>query len=179
MSVLKRVEKLEVALSQLESELSDRTSFLANKLTGLEQAVASMGKTLAALSDELTSTKALDSKAVLTRLRDAEDNNARRQVDSLLTSGYLEESLGSVEHDSLVVVGHSLNLLDGTRDVTSNFTIISMLSGAADPKLKELLLGKNSGDVFKGEEDENGYEEFKIVHVFKLASKTVAAEDAP
>lgn len=179
MTVLKRVEKIEVALSQTQNELADRTSFLANKLASLEQVVASMGKTLAALSDELTSTKVLDSKAVLTRLRDVEDNNARRHMDSLLANGYYEESTGAVEQDSLVVVSHTVVLPDDTKDVTSNFTIISMLSGAVDPKFKDLLLGKHTGDVFKGEENENGFEEFKVVHVFKLADKTVAAEDAP
>jgi hypothetical protein len=178
MSVLNRVEKLEVALLQLKRELDDRTSMLADKTVGLEQATASIGKTLAALSDELTSTKALDSKAVLNRLREAEDNNARRQINSMLSSGYLEQS-NTVEQDSLVVVAHAISLPDGTSDTTSSFTIVSMLSGAADPKLKELLLGKNAGDVFKGEEDETGYEEFTIMHVFKLASKTVEATDAP
>lgn len=178
MTVLKRVEKMEVALLQLHREMDDRTALLAGKLSGLEQAVASLGKTLVALSEELTSTKVLDSKAVLTRLRDVEDNNSKIRVDSMLAAGYLEEA-NTVEEDSLVVVSHTVTQADGTVYTTSNFTVVSMLSGAADQHFKELALGKSTGDVFKGEEDESGYEEYKLVHVFKLANKTVTAEDVP
>jgi len=193
MKLIERVELLEkemgmvkqsvMTLTQQMTMVGNRLSqpdpmmqMIAQKSIGIEQSVASMGKTMGAMAEELTETGVLDGTAVMVRIRRTEDDNAKNQVLNLKKEEIIEES-DEVGERSLVVISQEVeNSKTETTTVISEYNLIGMNSPAVNQVWKGVLLGKKVGETVKGIENSDETEILTVKEIYELSEKNVEGE---
>lgn len=178
-STLERIKKLEESMEQVVNKITSPDPMLQmtmNKTIGIEQSVAAMGKTLAAVTEELSETGVLNSASVMARLRKAEDQSARDNIKALFTQNIIEES-EVVDEASLVAVEQKiLNTETGESTVISSYNLVGMRSPITNPVWKDSLLGKTVGDTVKGVDGTSEQEILTVLEVWAVQEREVEGE---
>lgn len=173
-SVLERIENLESVVGNPDP----MTQMIANKLLGLERAVAQMGKTLAAVSDELTETGIMDGVSVMARLRQQEDENAKTHVKMLLDQGVIRHS-DKVNGKSLVVINQNIvNTTTGSVMTVSGYNLIGMNSSSSNMAWKDALMGKSKGDTINGLSDDTEQEVVSVIEIYEITETPTEKEES-
>ena len=178
-STLERIENLEKQVEMLlnrSGSTDPMVQMVINKAVGIEQAVTSMGKMLSAITEELSSTGQLDSLAVMTRLRKADDENGRQNIKVLLKNDVIEE-VEVIDEMAMVVIGQKIiNTETGETKVISEYNLIGMNHPMVNPVWKDSLLGKTKGETVKGMTGNNEEEVLTVLEIYGIKEKEVQGE---
>lgn len=181
-STLERIQKLEEQMAQVVARLSNpdpMIQMLMNKSIGIEQSVAAMGKTLSAVSEELTENGVMDGASVMARLRRGEDDANRQNVKTLLDQDVIE-STDVVSPVSVVVLEQKIiNTKTGEATLISSYNLIGMNSPITSPVWKDSLLGKSVGDTVKGIDGNDEEEILTVKEIYVLKERDVEGEEEP
>jgi len=179
MSTLERIQKLEESMGQVVARVTQPDQMLQmamNKIVGIEQSVASLGKTLTAVTEELAETETLNSMNVMIRLRRSEDESSRSNVESLLSQDIIEVS-DVVSDDSLVALEQKIiNMDSGESTVLAEYNLIGMASPVTSVVWKDSLLGKSVGDTVKGTNEGAEDELLTVIAIYSVKEKEVIGD---
>ena len=92
-SITERVAKLEETVQQLIVRVTSpdpMVQMVVSKTQGIEQSVTSLGKTFAAVTEELTESGILNGASVMNRLRKHEDESSMSNIKNLLKDDIIE-----------------------------------------------------------------------------------------
>jgi len=181
-STLERLQVLEEQMQQVVQRLSQPDSMvqmLMNKTIGIEQSVASLGKTLSAVAEELTETDVMSSVGVMARLRKNEDETSRQNVKALLGSETIEPT-DTVTLSSLVALEQKIiNTATGKVDIISEYNLVGMNSAVIEPVWRDALQGKTVGDTVTGTSAGEEEEVLTVKEIYSLREKESAGEEMP
>ena len=179
MSTLERIQKLEESMAKVVEKITSPDPMLQmtmNKTVGIENSVIAMGKTLTAISEELTNSGVLDSNSVIARLRLAEDEQAKSNIAAFLSQGSVEKT-DVVTDSSLVVIEQVIvNTESGESTMLSGYNLIGMNSPAIDVVWKDSLRGKKVGETVKGSSHGDEEELLTVKEIYSLKEKEVEGE---
>ena len=178
-SVLERLNKAEGTIEQLVMQVSNPDPMLQmalNKIVGLEQSMVAMGKTLAAVTEELSETEVLNSTNVMARLRQAEDQSSRDNVKALLDQEVIEPS-SAIGPSSLVAIEQKiLNTESGETTTIAAYHLIGMKSPQTNQVWVDSLLGKVVGDTVRGVDGTNEQEVLTVLEIYSIKERDVQGE---
>lgn len=187
MSTMERIDNLEKDLTDttnLVTRITDSSNQLLGayqvsiqKLTALEQSLASLAKTLAAVSVVLINNGVIKSEDVMVQLRQSEDKDQQDRVHSLLKDGVIK-SEDVIGPDSLVSVSQKVvDTADGKVNVISNYTFFSVNHPSVKEDLKVKLLGKKVGETVEGKVDGSKTELIMVKEIYSVVEKEIKGEE--
>lgn len=178
-SITERVAKLEETVQQLVARVASpdpMIQMIVSKTQGIEQSVTSLGKTFAAVTEELTESGTLDGSAVMSRLRDYEDKSSMTNVKNLLNDNIIESS-DIVSPHSLVVIEHKISNTKTSESITvSNYNLVGLGSPATNPAWKEGLIGKTAKEIFTFMVSPDTSEIITIKEIYSIVERSVDGE---
>lgn len=176
------VKNIVDAVNKRTSDLSKIDNVLVTRQMALEQSIASLSKTAAALVAELTETKLLNQENVMTRLRKSDERADQDRVEAMIKQGVLKEG-DKITKESLVVVSQVFTAKDGTKDTVSEFRSVDMSSPEIEEKIRETYIGKGKSEVVELNLDDGALsttilQVYDYVQVLAQGSETGAQMDA-
>jgi len=145
---LERLESLEAELGTTKERIGQfeqSFSFLAQRLMSMEQTIASVAKTMAALITELEEAKVITDKGVMSKIRKMDDEASQGRVTELVKANIIK-STETVDATSLVVVTQHILELNGNLEEISGYRIVEMPGQNTPEEVRQDFLGKKIGD---------------------------------
>lgn len=133
------------AINKRTGELAQVDNMVITRQMALEQSLASLSKTCAAMVAELSETKTLDQNAVMVRMRKSDEDMDKKRVERMIEQKVLAEGT-AITKESLIVVSQIFTAKDGTVDVVADFRSIDMSSPEIDDETRENYIGKVTSD---------------------------------
>jgi hypothetical protein len=169
---LERLEACEAALTSLK-QIAQRDStafqYITQKLVLIEQSLAGVAKTLAAVTEELMEKGLVNNDAIMSRIRKIDDHQEQHRIESLKQGGVVVPG-ASVQPSSLVVLTQKLLAADGKVEVYSEYRTLEMPSVNPQESVYLNALGKKVGDQFTLEGQNSGDNMiFTIKEIYELA----------
>lgn len=133
-------------INKRTGDLSQMDNLIITRQMTLEQSLASLSKTCAAMVAELSETKVLDQDSVLARLRKSDEAADKARVEKLIEQKVLKAS-DAIEKTSLLVVSQTFTYTDGKVDTIAEYRSIDLASPDIDEETRKNYIGKREKDV--------------------------------
>jgi hypothetical protein len=171
-----KVDSTDKKVSNLATNAQSALKAIVDQNLALEQTVISLGKLLTAFTKVLVKHKLIEDGEIMTELRVIDENNEREKLESLKSSGLLEDSETSTE-ESVLVLKHEVNTESGMVMV-SNYRPVQLSEIPKEDSLRVKLLGLKVGNQFTNEvELKDGKKEtshFTVLHVYSFKNSSEA-----
>ena len=155
------------AMTSAATVAEQKAELAATRVLALEQAMAALTKTLAAVTWGLHNQKILDQSIIIGRIRDTDDQGDREKVQSMLKDGLISKA-AAVGPIGITVV--SQNLLDTTDPIKSkmirSYSIIESPSPFVNPQLIKDLQGRKVGDTLPAGRGKDGVYTMTIIEIY-------------
>lgn len=171
-----KVDSTDKKVSNLATNAQSALKAIVDQNLALEQTVISLGKLLTAFTKVLVKHKLIEDGEIMTELRAIDENNEREKLESLKSSGLLQDAESSTE-ESVLVLKHEVNTEGGTVNV-SNYRPVQISEIPKEDALRPKLLGLKVGNQFTNEvELKDGKKEtshFTVLHVYSFKNSSEA-----
>jgi prophage DNA circulation protein len=181
---LPRIEQSLAALTSTVQELIEQSNkaltshrqmiqTTANQNVALEQSVIQLGRTLTAITEELTATFGFNQSNVTARIRKIEDDLEKDRIKNLLTYKAIQPS-EVVNEQSIVIASESFTPKaengEAQTEQKSDYLVLELASQHNDRKIVSDFLGKKAGDTVSIE-IEQGTITLLVKEVYEYAQK--------
>lgn len=141
------VKNLIDIINKRTGDLAQVDNIIITRQMSLEQSLASLSKTCAAMVQELSETKVLNQQNVMERIRKSEEESDKARVDKMVSQKVLS-AIDEVKADSLLVVAQTFVPKNGDPvDVVSEYRSSDLSSPEIDEETRKTYVGKRAGDV--------------------------------
>ncbi len=147
------VKQINQACRNLIDVINKRTGDLANmdnivitRQMALEQSLASLSKTCAAMVSELSDTKVLNQEAVMERIRKSEEDSDKKRIEQMEKQKIITPA-EAAKADSMLIIAQTFTAKDGKVDLVSEFRSSDLSNPELDEETRKNYVGKRSGDV--------------------------------
>lgn len=144
----KACENLIAVINKRTGDLAQVDNIVITRQMALEQSLASLSKTAAAMVAELSETKVLDQEAVMTRMRKSDEEADKSRVAKMIEQKVLKEA-DEITADSFIVVSQQFTFKDGKVDIVADFRSYDMTNPEIDEETKKSYVGKRKSDVIE------------------------------
>lgn len=148
------VKQINQACANLIEVINKRTGELAKvdnivitRQMALEQSLASLSKTCAAMVAEMVDTKVLDQGNVMTRIRRSEEDADKERISKMIEQKVLKEAESAKADSMLIVAQKFTSNKDNSVDVVSEYRSSDLSSPEIDEETRKNYVGKRAGDV--------------------------------
>ena len=113
-----KVDSTDKKVSNLATNAQSALKAIVDQNLALEQTVISLGKLLTAFTKVLVKHKLIEDGEIMAELRAIDENNEREKLESLKSSGLLQDAESSTE-ESVLVLKHEVNTESGMVNVSN------------------------------------------------------------
>ena len=146
MSTLEKIEKMEHDVSiavQASQRALGSQEIVAQRILGFEQASASLGKIVSALTKVLIEAGVTTDQQIYKAILKVEEEQDRREVEVLLAHGIVEAS-EVVGETSIVVVSQEI---EGDEASKLDYRLYKLMDGSAPEAFVKDVLGRSVGET--------------------------------
>jgi hypothetical protein len=144
--ITKACENLITVINKRTGDLAQVDNIIITRQMALEQSLASLSKTAAAMVAELSETKVLNQEAVMLRMRKSDEELDKQRVEKMIEQKVLKEA-ETITNDSFIVVSQEFTYADGKVDVVAEFRSYDMTNPELDEDTKKNYVGKRKNDT--------------------------------
>jgi len=171
-----KVDTTDKKVANLATNAQSALKAIVDQNLALEQTIISLGKLITAFTKVLVKHKLIEDGEIMSELRAIDENNEREKLESLKSSGLLEDSETSNE-ESVLVLKHEVATEQGNVTV-SNYSPVQLSEIPKEDATRAKLLGLKIGDRFTKEvELKDGNKEtsqFTVLHVYSFKNSSEA-----
>ena len=187
-STLQKLDDLEVKVTSLTGSaelaaskfggIENYLQMLAQRTMAAEEAVTSLGKVMSALVSELNDAKLVNQKAILTRIRLADEAGEKERIKYMEQVNAIKES-SEATSNSILIVSQTVTSKDGLTETVSDYRTIELSAPQNGDEIAKEFVGKKVGDVveYKGEA-EGGTLYTKIDKIYEFVQVSKEGEPA-
>lgn len=157
-------------------ELTTIHQLLAHRLLALEQSMLSSVKILTAVIEDLKSKEIINTTEIMNRVRLADEEKARKEIDSLTKAGLLAPTECISSQELIIVVAQTQILSDGAQKVLSEYRIVDLKSPTLDGDTIGLLMNKKVGDEVSKTDSSGNTLVTKVVAIYEAKEVKKTAE---
>lgn len=141
------VRNLIDVINKRTGDLAQVDNVIVTRQMALEQSLASLSKTCAALVAEMVETKVLNQDNVMVRIRKSDEDSDKKRIEKMVEQKVLVVS-DEVKEDSMLIVAQTFTPKDGGPvDVVSEYRSSDLSSPEIAEETRKNYVGKRSGDV--------------------------------
>jgi hypothetical protein len=133
-------------INKRTGELAQVDNMIITRQMALEQSLASLSKTCAAMVAELSDTQVLNQQNVMTRMRKSDEESDKSRVDKMLEQKVLKPG-ELITKDSLIIVSQVFTSTEGVDDVVADFRSIDMSNPDIPEETRVNYVGKQANDI--------------------------------
>jgi hypothetical protein len=147
-TINKAVKNIADAVSVRTKNLNDMDNMIITRLMGMEQAYASLSKTIACVLGELADSNVLNQKNVMKRIQKHDEQADREQVEGMLKLKVIEPG-EKIENDSLIVVSQTFFPKEEGKEpyIVAEYRSLNLANPEVGTDQKENYIGKAANDV--------------------------------
>jgi hypothetical protein len=178
-TLTKAIQNITEGVNVRHKNLNEQNNAIITRCMGLESSFASLSKMFAAVVTELSETKVLNQKNVMTNLRKSQEENDRGQVEGMLKLKIIEES-PVIESESMVIVSQTFTPKDESKtpEIISEYRVLNFANPELEKDTKQNYLGKAANDVVNLNLDD-GVLSTTIVQVYSYVKIYAKGEGEP
>lgn len=157
-------EALEKKVDTITSNTQKALKTLLEQNLALEQSVISLGKLITAFTKVLVNHGVINDKEVMTELRSLDETNEKEKIESLKSSGLLQQA-ESVSEESLVILKHEVDS-EGQKTLVSSYRPVQVSDLPKEDDARSKIVGLKIGESFKRESANKEMSEFTVLEVY-------------
>lgn len=141
----------------------------AQRMLGVEQAAAALGKTLTALTKTLVVKKVLTGDEIMSHIQKIDDDGDRDKITQLLQMKAIEKTTSVGPEDLVVTAQNFISLTDPNQSKSiREYCLIELPQPTIHPTLRKDLTSRKIGDTIQAGKNEKGVYTLTVREIYRI-----------